>query len=72
LLITYLGGKVDLFHCPADRRQGMYQGSEPALHGQIVTAARTFSMSQAVGTIDSGFNQGAGHSGVPNFSINGP
>jgi prepilin-type N-terminal cleavage/methylation domain-containing protein/prepilin-type processing-associated H-X9-DG protein len=71
LLITYLGGKVDLFRCPADRRQGSYQGSEPALHGQIVAAARTFSMSQAVGTIDPGFDQGTGHSGVPNLSVNG-
>jgi prepilin-type N-terminal cleavage/methylation domain-containing protein/prepilin-type processing-associated H-X9-DG protein len=72
LLITYLGGKVDLFRCPADRRQGPYQGNNPAFRGQIVPAARTFSMSQAVGTIDPGFDQGTGHSGVPNFSVNGP
>ena len=29
-------------------------------------------MSQAVGTIDPGFDQGTGHSGVPKLSVNGP
>ncbi len=29
-------------------------------------------MSQAVGTIDPGFDQGTGHSGIPNLSVNGP
>ena len=32
----------------------------PSLAGQIVPAARTFSMSQTVGTIDPGFDQGTG------------
>jgi prepilin-type N-terminal cleavage/methylation domain-containing protein/prepilin-type processing-associated H-X9-DG protein len=77
LLIGYLGGKVDVFRCPADRRQGPYQGTKPAFNGQIVPAARTFSMSQAVGTIDPGFDAtgpgpGATHSGIPNLSVNGP
>jgi len=78
LLITYMGGNVDLFRCPADRREGMYQGTDPAFIGRIVPAARTFSMSQAVGTIDPGFEatefSGSGyvHSGVPNLSVNGP
>ena len=35
---------------------GLYQGTDPALIGQIVPAARTFSMSQAVGTIDPGYD----------------
>ena len=72
LLISYLGGNADLFRCPADQREGKYQGADPAFIGQIVPAARTFSMSQAVGTIDPGFDQGMGHSGVPNLSVNGP
>ena len=78
LLITYLGGKVDVFRCPADRRMGTYQGNNPTLFGQEVPAARTFSMSQAVGTIDPGFEasefSGSGyvHSGIPNMSVNGP
>ena len=76
LLITYLGGNVAVFKCPADKRMGPYQGTDPALIGQIVPAARTFSMSQAVGTIDprydaTGYGQ-ARHSGTPNLSVNGP
>lgn len=51
LLIPYLAGNVSLFHCPGDKRQGPYQGSDPNLLGRTVPAARTFSMSQAVGSI---------------------
>ena len=72
LLIKYIGHEAKLFKCPADLRQGIYQGSNPSLIGQTVPAARTFSMSQAVGTIDPGFDQGMGHSGIPNLSVNGP
>jgi prepilin-type N-terminal cleavage/methylation domain-containing protein/prepilin-type processing-associated H-X9-DG protein len=72
LLINYLGGNAALFRCPADLRQGLYQGTNPSLLGQTIPAARTFSMSQAVGTIDSGFDAGGAHSGVPNLSVNGP
>jgi prepilin-type N-terminal cleavage/methylation domain-containing protein/prepilin-type processing-associated H-X9-DG protein len=79
LLISYLGGNVNIFRCPADQRMGTYQGSNPALQGQIVPAARTFSMSQAVGTIDPDFDAGGpgsaglnSHCGVPTLSVNGP
>ena len=56
LLTSYLNGNVAVFKCPADRRMGLYQGTDPAFIGQIVPAARTFSMSQAVGTIDPGYD----------------
>jgi prepilin-type processing-associated H-X9-DG protein len=77
LLITDLGGNASVFRCPADRREGKYQGAKPAFLGQIVPAARTFSMSQAVGTIDPGFDgsgpgPGATHDGIPNLPVNGP
>ena len=78
LLIGYLSGNAALFRCPADTRTGLYQGTNPALIGQMVSAARTFSISQAVGTIDPGFEAtefaGTGfvHSGAPNLSVNGP
>ena len=78
LLVTYLSGNVEVFRCPADRREGKYQGSDPAFVGQIVPAARTFSMSQAVGTIDPGFEASEftgssyEHTGVPTLSVNGP
>jgi len=78
LLIGYLGGNANIFRCPADQRMGPYQGTKPAFIGQIVPAARTFSMSQAVGTIDPGYDatefSGSGyvHSGAPNLPVNGP
>jgi len=77
LLMPYLGGNVAVFKCPADKRMGLYQGTDPALLGQMVPAARTFSMNQAVGTIDPGYDAtgpgpGATHSGTPNLSVNGP
>ena len=78
LLINYLGGNAKVFRCPADLRQGLYQGANPSLIGQIVPAARTFSMNQAVGTIDPQFyayeigKTNLGHSGVPNLPVTGP
>ena len=73
LLIKYLGQDPKLFKCPADLRTGVYQGANPSLIGQIVPAARTFSMSQAVGTIDPGFAATySSHSGVPDLPVTGP
>ena len=78
LLVTYLGGNHALFKCPSDTRAGLYQGIEnAALVGKTVPAARTFSMNNAVGTIDPGFDvngpgPGSPHSGVPDLSVNGP
>jgi prepilin-type N-terminal cleavage/methylation domain-containing protein/prepilin-type processing-associated H-X9-DG protein len=77
LLINYLGGNISVFKCPADNRTGPYGGTDASLKGQTVPAARTFSMNNAVGTIDPGFDAtgpgpGAAHSGIPNLSVNGP
>jgi prepilin-type processing-associated H-X9-DG protein len=77
LLTSYLSGNTSLFHCPGDIRTGLYQGSDPLLIGQIVPAARTFSMNNAIGTICPGYEAtgpgpGATHSGVPNLPVNGP
>jgi prepilin-type N-terminal cleavage/methylation domain-containing protein/prepilin-type processing-associated H-X9-DG protein len=79
LLSTYIAGNTSLFHCPGDKRSGLYQGSDPTLKGQVVPASRTFSMNQAVGTIDPGFDVGGpgpaginSHSGVPTLPVNGP
>jgi len=79
LLTSYLHGNIAMYHCPGDRRQGKYQGADPTLSGQTVPAVRTFSMNQAVGTIDAGFEKtgpGGGpkvmHYGSPNLSVNGP
>jgi prepilin-type N-terminal cleavage/methylation domain-containing protein/prepilin-type processing-associated H-X9-DG protein len=79
LLASYLSGNTSLFHCPGDTRMGLYTGSDPTLKGQMVPAARTFSMNQAVGTIDPGFDvAGPGPAGsafhrcAPTLPVNGP
>jgi len=80
LLAAYLSDNVEVFHCPADKRQGVYQGSNPGLAGKVVPAARTISMNQAVGTICPGYDavppgfNGAypGHSGAPTLPVTGP
>lgn len=53
LLAPYFGNSVTIFKCPADKRHGKYAGTanvDPSKKGMDVQAARTFSMSQAVGT----------------------
>jgi prepilin-type N-terminal cleavage/methylation domain-containing protein/prepilin-type processing-associated H-X9-DG protein len=73
LLIGYLSENVSVFRCPSDKRMGQYDGTNTAMIGQMVPAARTFSMSQAVGTICPGFDASPGeHSGVPTLPVNGP
>lgn len=73
LLISYIGGNVTLFRCPADKRQGFYDGPNAGNKGQVVPAARTFSMSQAVGTICAAFDAVRGeHGGSPTLPVNGP
>ena len=72
LLIPFLSGNAAMFRCPADKRTGVYQGTNATLRGQTVPAARSFSMNQAVGTICPGYDQGKGHIGVPTLPVNGP
>jgi prepilin-type processing-associated H-X9-DG protein len=76
LVAPYLNGNASVFRCTADSRTGLYDGAalypNSPLKGTRVPAARTISMSQAVGTIDPGFSSGGAHSGVPNLPVNGP
>lgn len=75
LLISYLSRNVSVFHCPGDKRMGLYQGKDPTLVGKHVPSARTFSMNQAVGAICPGFDSAlhhAPHTGAPTLSVNGP
>lgn len=72
LIAPYLHGEVSVFHCPADARIGLYQGTDPAKAGTLVPAARTVSMNGGVGTICPCFDQGGGHCGKPTLSVNGP
>jgi prepilin-type N-terminal cleavage/methylation domain-containing protein/prepilin-type processing-associated H-X9-DG protein len=50
LLATYVGNNVQIWHCPADKRSGTYQGTDTQLKGKKVPAARSISMNQACGT----------------------
>jgi len=78
LLAAYLKTSIEVFHCPGDKRMGVYQGSDPRFKGKTVPAARTFSMSQAVGTICPGYESGPvssnnkPHYGAPTLSVNAP
>ena len=73
LIASHLGKNTAMFKCPADRRTGRYQGTEPGLIGTTMPSARTFSMNQAVGTICASFNADhSTHSGAPTLSVNGP
>lgn len=72
LMAPYIAKNPAMFKCPADKRLGRYTGTNPSLVGQTIPAARTFAMSQAVGSICSGFNTGGGHSGAPKLRTNGP
>ncbi len=48
LLVPYIATNVALFHCPADHRLG--RSTAKSTLGQMVSNARSISMSQAVGT----------------------
>jgi len=74
VLSRYTGKTVEIYKCPADKRTGTYNGSDPAMAGKIVPAARTFAMNGAVGNICQGFlNSGRGtHGGAPKFAVRGP
>jgi prepilin-type N-terminal cleavage/methylation domain-containing protein/prepilin-type processing-associated H-X9-DG protein len=71
LLLHYLSQNIAVFRCPADRREGVYQGTNASLSGQVVPSVRTFSMNQAVGTICPAFDQGSGHAGLSTLPVNG-
>jgi type II secretory pathway pseudopilin PulG len=52
MLANYIGGSVEVYKCPADKRVGVYNGPDAAKRTARlkVPAARTVAMSQAVGT----------------------
>jgi prepilin-type N-terminal cleavage/methylation domain-containing protein/prepilin-type processing-associated H-X9-DG protein len=76
LVAPYIANNVAIFHCPADTRTGTYDGAgyypNSPLKGQKVSAARSVSMSQAVGTVDQSWASGGSHAGPPNRPTNGP
>jgi prepilin-type N-terminal cleavage/methylation domain-containing protein len=65
LIAPFLGNNISTFKCPADQRNGLYSGRNPAFLGKQVPAARTFSMNQAVGTIWEDTTWGAATAACP-------
>ena len=72
LTAPYVSASVDIWHCPADKRQGLYQGTNPAKTGQRINAARSIARNQGVGTICPTFDAGGSHGGAPSLASNGP
>ena len=76
LVTTYLSGNIKLFKCPADTRQGPYQAVgaiNPSLAGKVLPAARSISMSEAVGSVCPQYKTcSGGHGGAPRPPTNGP
>ncbi|MBX3747582.1 MAG: type II secretion system protein [Verrucomicrobiae bacterium] len=52
MMATYIGGNVEVYKCPADKRVGFYNGPDAAKRTARlkVPAARSVAMNQAVGT----------------------
>jgi len=53
MLAPFQGNNVAIYHCPADNRIGLANGTsaaDPTLKGRRISNARSVSMSQAVGT----------------------
>jgi len=70
---NYIAKSPGIFKCPADRRTGPYQGSNPGMIGKTVPAVRSVSMNQGVGTVCQTFSQnGGGHGGPLTYDSNGP
>jgi len=63
LLAKYTASNYKIYKCPADIKN-IGTPKRPTV--------RSYSMSQAVGTICPAFDSGGGHSGKPTLSVNGP
>jgi len=71
VLANYVGRNITILKCAADKRMGIYSGTDPSLAGKTVAAARTFAMNQAVGTACYNFRNNNGHGGKMG-PVNGP
>jgi len=77
LIAPYIANNVGIFKCPADPRNGPYptDGVNTAMRGQVIPAARSVSMNQAVGTVDPEFaatGTTGDHRGTPTVPTSGP
>lgn len=77
LMATYVMKNVAIYKCPADpRKPGRAQGqsaANPAYQNQMLPAARSIAMNQAVGSVCATYkNGGSGHGGQLKYAVNGP
>jgi len=74
LLSPYIGKNVSIYKCPADKRTGLYNGTNPVNMGRRISAARTFAMNQAVGTACDAKAANGGHTLTtpPTKPVSGP
>jgi prepilin-type N-terminal cleavage/methylation domain-containing protein/prepilin-type processing-associated H-X9-DG protein len=73
VIAPYIANNTKIFKCPADHRQGRYDGTDPRMMGTTVPAARSVSLNQAVGTVCATFaSNGSGHGGPLTYAVNGP
>ena len=70
VLAPYVAKNIKVFKCAGDRRSGRYQGTDLSQVGKSVDAARSISMSQAVGTRCFLFPNG--HGGAVKYPVDGP
>jgi prepilin-type N-terminal cleavage/methylation domain-containing protein/prepilin-type processing-associated H-X9-DG protein len=71
VIAAYVGKNVGVFQCPADPRQGLYDGAVFSNVGTLQRAARSVSLNQGVGTVDPGYRSGS-HFGIPEKPVWGP
>ncbi len=62
MIAGYVGKNIGIWHCPADTRTGVYQGTRVNMIGKTVPAARSIAMNSAVGTYCMGFYRSPGSS----------
>ncbi len=61
MIAAYVGKNIAIWHCPADPRTGVYQGTRLGMIGKTVPATRSISMNSAGCTYCMGFYRSPGN-----------
>jgi prepilin-type N-terminal cleavage/methylation domain-containing protein len=73
MIAPYVAKNVGIFQCPADIRQGIYNGTVLANQNTRQRAARSIAMNQGVGSVDGCWrNSGGGHCRGATYATDGP
>ena len=71
-IAPYVAKNVGIFVCPADPRQGLYDGLVFSNFGKTVHAARSISMNQGVGSVDPCYKLSHTHCQGSSSAVDGP